>query len=132
MPRAAALRKVVKKDKDEGPIFVGTYDPILPSLGSIQAKHWRSMASRDTYLAEVFKHPPLIAFKRQQNIFGHLIRAKVAPAQKPHQARKLLGMKRCDSNCTACPYIIEGKSIKINGHDWKINKKLNCKSYNVV
>ena len=34
--------------------------------------------------------------------------------------------------CTACPYIIEGKSIKINGHDWKIYKKLNCKSYNVV
>ena len=65
VPRAAALRKVVKKDIYKGPIFVVTYDPRLPPLGSIQAKHWRSMASRDTYLAEVFKRPPLIAFKRQ-------------------------------------------------------------------
>ena len=33
--RAAALRKVLKKDKDEGPISVVTYDPRLPPLYSM-------------------------------------------------------------------------------------------------
>ena len=41
-------------------------------------------------------------------------------------------MKKCGKGCTGCPYIKEGKSLKINGVDWKINQTLNCKSYNLV
>ena len=42
-------------------------------------------------------------------------------------------MTKCNSqNYTACPFIKEGKEVKINGVSWKINKQLNCKSYNVV
>ena len=40
--------------------------------------------------------------------------------------------KRFGENCTACPYIKECKSVKINGIDWKINQQFNCKSYNIV
>ena len=90
------------------------------------------MANRNKYLQDVFKRPPLIAYKRQQNLRGHLIRARVPRAPRPHPQRQVLGMKKCGNNCTACPYIREGKSIKINGIDWKINNKLNCQSYNVV
>ena len=46
--------------------------------------------------------------------------------------RRLNGMKKCGENCTASPYILNKKSIKINGIDWKINQNLNCKSFNVV
>ena len=80
----------------------------------------------------VFQRPPLIAFKRQQNIRGHLIRAQVARAKRPYPQRKQQGMKNCGRSCTACPYIKQGKGIKINGIDWKINKQVNCFSYNVV
>ena len=90
------------------------------------------MIDRDKNLGEVFKKPPLIAYKRQQNLKGMLIRAKVASKGKKYPKRKLLGMKKCGDSCTVCPYIREGKSIKINGVDWKINRKLNCKSFNVV
>ena len=41
-------------------------------------------------------------------------------------------MKKCNKNCTACPYIRQGKNIKINGIGWKINKNLDCQSHNVV
>ena len=90
------------------------------------------MIDRDKNLGEVFKKPPLIAYKRQQNLKGMLIRAKVASKGKKYPKRKLLGMKKCGDSCTVCPYIREGKSIKINSVDWKINRKLNCKSFNVV
>ena len=40
-----------------------TYDPRLPSITEIVKKHWRSMV-KDPYLADVFKEPPLIAYKR--------------------------------------------------------------------
>ena len=65
IPRHTALKKVIKK-KTKGPVFALTFDPYLPPNGSIQAKHWRSMTSKDKYLAEVFKKPPLVAFKRQK------------------------------------------------------------------
>ena len=115
VPRKVALRKALKPSQKEGPIFAVNFDPRLPSLGNIMAKHWISMVSRNTYLEEVFKRPPLIAYKRQQNIRGHLVRAKVAPAKGPYPQKKIVGMKKCGQNCTACPYIKECKSVKING-----------------
>ena len=34
-------------------------------------------------------------------------------------------MKRCSKQCTACPYILEGRNKKINrSNTWKINKRL--------
>ena len=115
VPRKAALRKVNKSEKKQGPVFVTKFYPRHPSLGNMQARHWRTMTSRDTHLKEVFKRPPLIAYKRQQNIRGLLIRAQVARASKPYPSRQQQGMKRCGKNCLACPYIRESKNIPING-----------------
>jgi len=132
VPREVALRKVRKKKLNKGPIFAVTHDPRLPALGSSVAKHWRTMTNRNKYLAEVFKKPPLIAYKRQQNLKGLLIRAKVADKKIPYPKRRKLGMKKCGYNCTMCPYVLEGKSININNVDWKINQDLHCKSFNVI
>ena len=94
VPRAVALRKVEKTVKSEGPIFAVTYEPRLPALGQIQAKHWRSMTSRNKYLGDVFKRPPLIAYKRQQNFRDHLIKAKVPRAPRLYQEKRKNGMKK--------------------------------------
>ena len=88
------------------------------------------MVGQDSHLKEVFKEPPLTAFRRQQNIRGHLIRAKIAKNQR--NKRILRGMKKCGTQCTACAYIKEGTSLEINKSKWKINKAFNCKSYNVI
>ena len=90
------------------------------------------MTARNPYLAQVFKKPPLIAFKRQKNLRENLIRAQIPRTQERYPKRKLKYMTKCGSNCTACPYIREGKNIKINGVNWYINKKVNCQSFNVV
>ena len=42
-------------------------------------------------------------------------------------------MKKCGTNCTACPHTLKAKSVKINGIPWIINRtNFNCKSYNLV
>ena len=61
VPRHVALRRIIKR-----PIFPIKYDPGLPSLTYIQAKHWRSMVFMDQHMKEVFPQPPLTAFKRQK------------------------------------------------------------------
>ena len=41
-------------------------------------------------------------------------------------------MKKCGENCTACPYIKEVKSLKMNEVEWKINQSLDCTTSNCI
>ena len=133
VPRSAALKKVIIVNPTKRPVFVVTYDPRLPSVSSIQAKHWRSMVNRDKYLAEVFPSPPLTAYRRQPNLRSNLVRATVAKGPNRYPKRNQWGMKKCNQpDCAACPYIREGNNITINGTQWRIMKKLDCNSYNIV
>ena len=132
IPRHVALRRVLRKKENTRPVFALTYDPRLPDIQSIQAKHWRSMVSQDPYLNEVLPQPPLTAYKRQRNVRDHLIRAKVPSDPKLHPERRQRGMKKCGKNCSACPYIREVKSLKMNNMEWKINQSLNCETSNCI
>ena len=123
VPRKQALRKKKQKGQQKRPTFAVQFDPRMPSVTNVVSKHWRSMISQNQYLAEVFKEPPLTAFKKQRNIKDHLIRAKVADPPKMRPERKINGMFKCEKNCPLCPYIKEGKSITVNRKtSWKINK----------
>ena len=77
----------------------------------------------------MFPSPPLIAYKRQQNIKDKLIRAKVASNTRIQW--NLVGMTKCN-NCVACKCIIEGKSIKLENNAWKINKRVDCNTKKLV
>ena len=132
-PRHVALRRVPRQDTNNRPAFVVCFDPRLPSIPNITKKHWRSMASEDKYLESVFPQPPLVFYKRRQNIREKIIWAKVAPER---QQRSKKGMFRC-GKCLACSYIKEGKTV--NGRDfknkrftWKIGKEGSCESKNIV
>ena len=63
IPRKEALKnKTAATNKQtRRPVLAVTWDPRLPSIPSIQLKHWRSMCSQNTMLAEAFKEPPLTA-----------------------------------------------------------------------
>ena len=80
-------RQKGKKEQEKRPVFALDYDPRLPSMQPIQAKHWRSMVNQDQYLAKVFPKPPLTAFRRKNNLRSLLIRSKVPIKPKVHQER---------------------------------------------
>ena len=69
--------KVKKKTTENRSIFVAKYDPRIPSLEPIVAKHWRAMKSQDKYPKDCFTQPPLIGFRRQANI-RDLLMARVS------------------------------------------------------
>ena len=128
IPREEALKKVVHSKTTDRAVFVVTYDPRLPDLASIVKKHWRVMV-QDSYLAEVYPKPPLIAYKRQRNIKDLLVKAKVPPAR---QRRSLPGMHRC-GNCPICPYIKTGKIINATASKYRvqITKHYDCQTENL-
>ena len=110
VPRAILLKPKNKQKSNNRPVFAVTYDPRMPSIQASQAKHWRSMVTRDQHLKEVFPEPPLTGYKRQRNLRDMLIRAKVPEKPKTYPQRNLKGMSKCNKPyCRTCPYIKEGK-----------------------
>ena len=109
VPRWRAVKKVTNTNKTQRPVLATPYDPRLPPISSIVAKHWRAMADQDSYLKEVFPEPPLTAYRRQPNLRGYLIRSKVA--QNKRSSRMVKGMKKCGNGCTSCAYIKEGNKF---------------------
>ena len=114
IPRNKALKKkkTALNKHTRRPVMAVNWDPRLPSIPSIQLKHWRSMCSQNPNLEEVFKEPPLTAYKRQKNIRDYIVRAKVTPQLGPYPKRQLNGMVKCGKSCIVCPFIKEGKHIK--------------------
>ena len=101
IPRKVLLRENKKKKESPGPVLVHTYDPRLPSFSNIQAKLWRTMTAKDTYLKEVFPKTPFTGYRRQPNIRNFIIRAKVPDGN--HLKRKIRGMGKCGKSCPTCP-----------------------------
>ena len=133
IPRKVALFKVRKKVDQKRPVFSIKYDPRMPSIQNIQAKHWRAMVAQNKYLSEVFQKPPLVAFRRQRNLQDILIKSKIPPPIQRYPGREIKGMAKCGKSCSACPYIKTGKEIKINEKEtWIINRKVNCDTFNCV
>ena len=93
IPRKMALERVAIKneEKTRRPVFAVVYDPRLPALPSIVKKHWRSMVSCDPHLKEAFPLPPLVAYKRPQNIGDKLVRSKI-PTTTKRPKRSIPGM----------------------------------------
>ena len=74
--RKVALTKIIKNITEKGPIFALKYDPRLPSVPQILARHWRAMVFQDAYLKECFQKPPLTALSKQPNL-RNLLKKKI-------------------------------------------------------
>ncbi len=90
------------------------------------------MLKKDQYLAKVFPQPPMVGFRKQQNLKSYLIKAKVPPPPK-RESRNKNGMSKCGKLCAICPYVKEGKDVQINTKDiCNINQEVNCETYNCI
>ena len=91
IPRKKALEKVTfnPQDKRRRPIFAVLYDPRLPALPNIMKKHWRTMVENDPHLKEVFPLPPLVAYRRPQNIRDKIICSKI-PTTLPKRPKRII------------------------------------------
>ena len=132
IPRNEALKRVQSVKTSRRPVFVVNFDPRLPAISAILSKHWRTM-TQDPRLKEIFPEPPLVAYKRPQNIKDKIIRAKVPPINNLRPKRHIPGMKRCN-NCGICPYVREGKSVRATSTNFKtdINTMVTCSSKNII
>ena len=63
--------------------FVVTYNPSLPHISNILRKHFHILLSSKR-CREVFKHPPIVAYRRTSNLRDILVKAKLPTITTPN------------------------------------------------
>ena len=131
--RSKALERTNKPKREvRRPVLSVEYHPALPALSSIMKKHWRVM-TQDPYLKEVFPLPPLIAYRRPENLKDKLVRAKIPPAHS-RPSRRIPGMKKCRFDCLTCPYVQLGQVVKSSASNYRheIQLQVDCQTSNLI
>ena len=139
VPRAKALKRVVRTSDTNRVVFPVTYHPALPSVPAIIGKHHRTMINKDPGLKETFSKPPMVAYRRPPNLRNKLIRSKL-PAPAPTQTntrpkREIVGMKKCRRpRCETCDFVKEGKILKAKATTavTTINAAVDCRETNYI
>ena len=111
--------------------LVITYNPALRSISSIIHKHLNILSSSPR-CSSVFKAPPIVSFRRTNNLNNLLVSSKL---RKPLQNNRPCGSFQCYSNCLTCNYITDGLTnytFHSTGETRRINHYIDCNSKNVI
>ena len=93
--RSELLQYNAKKDKNANRVpLVVTFSNLLPDVHGIIRKYM-DVLNRSNRMKEVFQEPPIVAFKRDKNLFDTLVLGK------PNAALKLTSMD-CKKGCKNC------------------------------
>ena len=113
------------KKKQERVPLVLTYMKQLPEVGEIVRKNMDTLYKSE-HLKEVFKQPPMLAYRRDGNLGDMLVHCKLNKVMRQRSGSKFM---RCRENCKVYELLEEGCS---EGQDLGREDKCNCLVRNVV
>ena len=114
--------------------FVVTYNPALPRISNILRSHFNILLSSNR-CREVFKQPPIVAYRRSSNLRDILVKAQLPVFTPSNNINLPLGSFRCGQNCATCPYITDGLkhyTFFSTGHTRNITSHITCNSKNLI
>ena len=114
--------------------FVVTYNPSLPRISNILRKHFHILLSSKR-CREVFKHPPIVAYRRTSNLRDILVKAKLPTITTPNNTSLPPGSFRCGQDCATCPYITNGLThytFFSTGATRQIKSHITCNTKNLI
>lgn len=140
--RKLALEKRPRKKQTERVIGVFDYNPVLPDIGGVLKKHWRTMVHDNPELKEPFPEPPMAALRQGPNLRRILCRSTLYKKNRnPKRAthRSAAGWKRCSSTgkrqCPICPFTpmsAVAVTSHVTGYTHTITTPITCETENVV
>ena len=74
--RKEALRSKPKQ-RNEILLFVTTYNPAVLNLKKILMKHWHIIQNQPPGLAQIFKHKPIVSYRKEKSLKDILVCAKI-------------------------------------------------------
>ncbi len=121
--------KTCQKSNERVPLVL-TYCRGLPNIHAI-IKNRMSILHMSDRLRAVFEKPPIVAYRRGQNLMDMVVHKKTS---KLFAGPKCNGMKTCKhKKCAMCKHVKITNTLKTpTGEIVQINQKIDCKTYNVV
>ena len=84
---------------------------------------------------KIFKHPPIVAYRRTSNLRDILVKAKLPIITPTHNTNLPPGSFRCGQVCAACPYITNGlthRTFFSTGATRQIKSHLTCNTKTLI
>ena len=123
MEREKLLEDRTKNDKSTRVPLVLTYSKLLPDIRNILRKHQTTLHQSDR-MREIFKEPPLLAYRRDRNLCVVLVHRKTD---------KILGRKEEQCACDVCKSIIKNSIPDTKGEkNYNVIKDATCKDRNLI
>jgi hypothetical protein len=83
-------------------------------------------------LRKIFKDQPLCSFRRDNNLADIMVHQKTAKVLKKNPLPESRLQGKCGRKCVICEKSFRGELKTRSGRVIKINKKINCRTSNVV
>ena len=123
LERENLLDDTTKKDNSHRVPLVLTFSKLLPDVRNILRKH-QSTLHQSERMREIFKEPPLLAFRRYRNLCDVLVHRKTD---------KILGQKEEQCACDICKSIIKDNVPDTKGEKhYNVIKDATCKDRNLI
>ena len=124
--RKSSLRASSKPSSDR-PILIIPFHPHNLVVKKIVQHNW-NILSRDPLIGKLFSEPPLIAFKRQQNLRDMLVHSRLSSSTVPNA-----GTHPCaNSSCSICPFLDPQNTVTGPNKKFTVTRRFTCSSPNVV
>ena len=127
MSRKDILDNPTKTRNKDATVFVCDWHPGLAQLPGMIKKH-HGILQNDPELQNVFKEPPMVAFRRATTVRSKVVRSDVQPVQKKTGPTEPCG------KCSICK-IISTSDVLVNvktGREIKITAGGNCRTAEIV
>ena len=140
--RKLALEKKNKVQNSDRVIAPFDFNPVLPRLGGVLAKHHKTMVTDNPDLKKIFPKPPMASLRQGPNLRRLLCKATLPklnrnPTRATHMTTN--GWRRCSTTtgrqCPICQLThVSAVSVTshLTGYTHTIQAPLNCKSENVI
>jgi hypothetical protein len=118
-----------KKEQNLRVPFVLTFHPRLRQLGTALRKHFHLLQMNDR-LKKAFQEPPMLAFRRQQNLRDVLVHTESKGEDMVQDKNKV---SKCHApRCKCCQHVTESEEFEINGKKHTVRTGGDCKSENII
>ena len=131
IPRSDALKPKPKRSKDRVPLVL-TYHPHNVAIRDILFRNFKSIVLKDEQMAEIFKSPPITAYRKGKSLRQHLVSSNFKGTSKLSRSN-YKGTKPCRRpNCVTCPFTWETDEVQGPETSFTIKTGFTCITENVV
>ena len=133
--RESALRsnRPDETETPDRPILVVTSHPHNNNVVKILKQNYRQILQRDEETKDIFRLPPLIAYRRDRNLRDILVRSRLRAVGLTDSVGDRPLARPCGhGRCRTCAHLYQETTIQFPGKTWHLRHPFSCNRRNLI